>query len=222
MQASCKRQIGENDPCRLPANVKMENLGLAGALQTPKWRKVLLQNFCKRQIGEKCSCRTSANVKLGKSALAEVLQTSNWRKWLLQKFCKRQIGEKCFCRTSANVKLGKSALAELLQTSNRRKWLLRDSRKRQIGENGSCGTPANAVAESDENDLQDSRYPVAFYWVREGAKGTWEAGSELPRCRFFSTFAPQNLLNKVARRYTVVFPLSGCVSLLPTTYTTNN
>ena len=33
---------------------------LAGVLQTPKWKKTLLQKFCKRQNGEKHFCRNAA------------------------------------------------------------------------------------------------------------------------------------------------------------------
>ena len=101
--------------CRNAANAKMGERALAEVLQTPKWRKGLLQKFCKRQNGEKGSCRTSANAKMEKSTLAEVLQTPKWGKASLQKFCKRQNGEKGACRSSANAKMGKSAFAEVLQ-----------------------------------------------------------------------------------------------------------
>ncbi|ETK09821.1 hypothetical protein T231_08130 [Tannerella sp. oral taxon BU063 isolate Cell 6/7/9] len=93
----------------------MEKSAFAEVLQTPKWRKGLLQKFCKGQNGGKRPCRSSANAKMEKSALAEVLQTPKWGKGRLQKFCKHRNGEKRPCRSSAKAKMEKRALAEVLQ-----------------------------------------------------------------------------------------------------------
>ena len=126
MQKCCKRQKGENGPCRTSANAKKEKMAFAELLQASKRRKWSLQNFCKRQNGENDPCRTSASAKKKKMAFAELLQASKRRKWLLQDFCKRQNGENGFCRTSASVKKEKMAFAELLQAPKRRKWSLQD------------------------------------------------------------------------------------------------
>ena len=135
--------------CRNAAKATKNFLASAGMLQTPKWRKGLLQDFCKRQNGEKRPCRSSAKAKMEKSALAEVLQTSKWRKARLQKFCKRQNGEKRPCRSSANAKMGKSVLAEVLQ---RPKWRKRRLQKFCKGQNGGkrpCRSSANATRKGE-------------------------------------------------------------------------
>ena len=89
LQDFCKRQNGENGPCRTSASVKKEKMAFAELLQTSKWRKWPLQNFCKRQKGENGLCRTSASVKKEKMAFAELLQAPKRRKWSLQNFRKR-------------------------------------------------------------------------------------------------------------------------------------
>jgi len=130
LQDFCKRQKGENGPCRTPANAKKEKTAFAELLQASKRRKWLLQDFCKRQKGENGFCRTSASAKKEEMAFAELLQTSKWRKRPLQNFCKRQNGENGLCRTSANVKMEKMAFAGLLQAPKRRKWPLQNFCKR--------------------------------------------------------------------------------------------
>ena len=129
MRNFCKRQNGENGPCRTSASVKMEKMAFAGLLQTSKWRKRPLQNFCKRQKGENGLCRTSANVKKEKMAFAELLQTSKWRKRPLQNFCKCGKGENGLCRTSASAKKEKMAFAGLLQAFPKAFWPSRSFRR---------------------------------------------------------------------------------------------
>ena len=113
MQNFCKRQKGENGPCRTSANVKKEKTAFAELLQASKRRKWPLQNFCKRQKGENRPCRTSASVKKEKMAFAGLLQTSKRRKRPLQDFCKhfqkrfgsRVASVKGLCRFYAYIEL---------------------------------------------------------------------------------------------------------------------